>query len=100
MTAAEQARPDAVLSPAGHVLVAYFGDEAVLYDLVSARPALLNFTAAAVWAALDGVRTVDEISSMLAAEFGSDRATVAVGVETTLATLIERGLVVGEKTRS
>jgi hypothetical protein len=100
VTAAGALRPDSVLAPAAHVLVAHLDGEAVLYDLVSARPALLNVTAAAVWAALDGERTVGEIVSLLAVEFGSDPATVAGGVESTLLALLERGLVVGELTRS
>lgn len=85
--------PDGVPSRARHVLFAYLDDEAVLYDPDSRRPALLNVTAAAVWAAVDGSRTAGEIAALLAVEFGGDPSVVAAGVESTLATLADLGLV-------
>lgn len=86
--------PEAVPARAPHVVFASLDGETVLYHLERAQPALLNVTAAAVWAAIDGRRTVGEISSMLAADFGSEHQVVAAGVEATLAALLEVGLIV------
>ena len=78
--------------PAGHVSVSYLDGEAVLYDADRTRPVLLNSTAAAVWAALDGTRTVDEIAAELAVRFGAEPQQVAADVDAAVARFDELGL--------
>ena len=87
--------PDRVPVPLPHVCAAYIDDEAVLYDVARARPVLLNVTASAVWAAIDGERTVAEITSMLAELYGADEPTVRPGVTSTLVSFDELGLLQG-----
>lgn len=84
---------DSVPARVPRVLSATLDDETVLYDVASGRPALLNITAAAVWAELDGRRTVEEIVTLLADRFASSREVVAAGVVETLSVLVDRGLV-------
>ena len=60
-----------VPAAAGGICVAVLDDQAVLYDTDSARPVLLNITASAVWAEIDGQRTVAQISGELARRFGA-----------------------------
>ena len=69
-----------VPAPAPGVCAAVLDDQAVLYDVGSARPVLLNITASAVWAELDGRRTVGQIADDLARRFGADPTTVAADV--------------------
>ena len=77
---------------AQHVAVSYLDEEAVLYDEKHARPVLLNSTAAVVWAALDGLRTVEEIAAELAVQFGAERQRVAADVAAAIASFDELGL--------
>lgn len=77
---------------AGHVSVAVFDHESVLYDAVAARPLLLNVSAAAVWSMIDGVRTVAAIAVVLADRFGADRGAVAADVARAVARFRELGL--------
>lgn len=81
-----------VPSPAPGVCVAVLDDQAVLYDVASARPVLLNLTASAVWAELDGQRTVAQIADELATRFGAEPATVAADVLVALTSFEQLGL--------
>jgi len=87
--------------PALHVSVSYVDGEAVLYDAELTRPVLLNSTAAAVWAALDGRRTVAEIAARLAVRFGAEPQQVAADVAAAIVKFDELGLLSADKsTRS
>jgi len=72
---------------APHVSAALFDDAAVLYDADTARPVLLNVSAAAVWSAIDGVRTVADIVALLAVRFGADAAAIEADVSATVVRL-------------
>ena len=61
---------------AAAVRAAFLDGEAVLYGIEQGRSVLLNESAAAVWAAIDGQSTVREISADLADLHGVDRPTV------------------------
>jgi len=99
---ADDPDPDMVFVPvaAGHVSVAAFDHESVLYDAVAARPVLLNVSAAAVWSMIDGVRTVAEIADVLADRFGADRGAVAADVARAVARFRELGLLQDESAPS
>ncbi|MDO8362946.1 MAG: HPr-rel-A system PqqD family peptide chaperone [Actinomycetota bacterium] len=77
---------------AAHVCAAFLDDEVVLYDVHRARPLLLNATAAAVWAAIDGARTADAIAADLAQRFEADPRHVRDDVAATLLQFAELGL--------
>lgn len=81
-----------VPAPAPGVCVAVLDDQAVLYDVASARPVLLNLTASAVWAELDGQRTVAQIADELARRFGAEPTTVAGDVLLALSSFEQLGL--------
>jgi hypothetical protein len=81
-----------VPAAAGGICVAVLDDQAVLYDTGSARPVLLNITASAVWAEIDGQRTVAQISDELARRFGAEPTTVAADVLAALASFQRLGL--------
>ena len=78
--------------PAQHVAVSYLDGEAVLYDAHLIRPVLLNSTAAMVWTALDGMRTVAEVATELAVQFGAEPQQVAADVAVAIASFDELGL--------
>lgn len=75
------------------VCVAVLDGQAVLYDVGSARPVLLNTTASAVWVELDGHRTVAQVAALLAARFDADPALVAADVVRTITEFAALGLV-------
>jgi len=83
--------------PAQHVAVSYLDGEAVLYDSELIRPVLLNSTAAMVWAALDGVRTVEEVATELSVRFGAEPQQVAADVAAAIASFDELGLLATTK---
>ena len=70
--------------PAAHVSAEPFDGETVLYDTIGFRPVLLNVSAAAVWAAIDGRRTVAEIALRVASQFGAEPAVVLADVSATV----------------
>lgn len=80
---------------APHVEVASLDAEAVLYDVRAARPVLLNTTAAAVWGAIDGVRTVSEIAADLAVQFGAEPDQVETDVAATIVSFDRLDLLIG-----
>lgn len=86
--------PSFVPVPATHVESAEFEGETVLYDTIACRPVLLNVSAAAVWAALDGRRSMAEVVAAVADEFGAAVAAVAPDVTGTVAHFVSLGLVV------
>jgi len=88
--------PGWVPVPSPHVCAAFLDDEAVLYDVRTARPVLLNTTAAAVWATIDGVLTVAQISSVLADRYATDPGTVAPDVEHAIDRFGALGLLAGQ----
>ena len=71
---------------------AEFEGETVLYDAAVCRPVLLNVSAAAVWATIDGRRSVAEIAASVAAAFGADPAAVMPDVTATVARFEALGL--------
>jgi hypothetical protein len=66
--------------------------EVVLLHCRSRRLLGLNPTAARTWDLLDGRRTLDEIASAIACEFGAPPAAVAADVMTFASALAEREL--------
>jgi len=83
--------------PAQHVAVSYLDGEAVLYDAELIRPLLLNSTAAMVWAALDGVRTVEDVAAELSVRFGAEPQQVSADVAAVIARFDELGLIATTK---
>jgi len=65
--------------PASGVCSAFLDGEAVLYDLADRRAVLLNTTAAAVWAAVDGLANVGEIVAELCSLFAAEALSVRRG---------------------
>lgn len=80
---------DTVPQRAEGVLTAFLDGEAVLYLVDQARPVLLNTTAAAVWAAIDGTATVAEIATLLADLYEIDPSEVYDDVKTAVRRLRE-----------
>lgn len=70
--------------PAAHVVTANFEGETVLYDSIRCCPILLNVSAASVWAALDGRRSLADVVSAVAAGFGVASALVEADVVATV----------------
>ncbi len=68
------------------------GDEVVIYDPVRHLAHLLNPTAAAVWHALDGARTLPEVRDLLVARYHAPAATVGADVEALATRLSTQGL--------
>ncbi len=89
----ELIQPHTVATPAVRVHAEFLDDQAVLYDESSARPVLLNVSASAVWAALDGTSSVGRIAADLAAQFGADPDTVLRDVTAAVRSFTELGLV-------
>lgn len=87
--------PSFVPARAEHVSTAAFDGETVLYDAIACRPVLLNVSAAAVWAALDGDRTVAEIVVVVAAAFGAEPEAVRSDVGATISEFAALGLLAG-----
>lgn len=86
--------PSFVPVPAPHVEAAEFEGETVLYDTISCRPVLLNVSAAAVWAALDGRRSMAEVVAAVAEQFGAAAELVAADVADTVARFVSLALIV------
>lgn len=62
-------------------------------DRLAAPPMVLEGTAAAIWAAIDGRRTVAEVVDLVAEEYALAADDIRTDVEAFLADLAERGLV-------
>lgn len=88
----ESVEPSSVPVHGEHVSTAEFEGETVLYDAAVCRPVLLNVSAAAVWATIDGRRSVAEIAASVAAAFGADPAAVMPDVTATVARFEALGL--------
>ena len=86
-----QLSDDLVLRAAPGVCTAFLDDEAVLYLVPQAHSALLNPTAAAVWAAIDGETSVAGIVGVLAETFHTRPAAVRADVDRVLRHLLELG---------
>lgn len=86
--------PHTVVGPSAHVHAEFLDDQAVLYDVSNARPVLLNVSASAVWAALDGTTSVEHIAALLATRFGADPDTVLRDVTAAVRSFDELGLVI------
>ncbi len=67
--------------------------QVVLYDPPRTRSHVLNPSAAAVWASVDGQRTVTELIDLLQADTGADRAVLDRDVRTTLAQFLDSQIV-------
>lgn len=76
-----------VPAPAPDACIADFEDGAVLYSPSTQRSVLLNATAAAVWHAVDGRRTVADLTAHLALRYGADPRTVGSDVESSLSAM-------------
>jgi hypothetical protein len=87
MPGARQWSGDDVPAPAPDACIADFDDGAVLYSPTTQRSVLLNATAAAVWLAVDGRRTVADLIAHLAARYGADPRTVGSDVESSLSAM-------------
>ena len=68
-------------------------DESVLYDDRNDRLHLLNWSASAVWWALDGTSSVDDLTNDLARRFHAERDAMRSDVLTLLGVLGEMQLV-------
>lgn len=66
--------------------------EGLLFDTNTGRLHSLNPSAMAIWEACDGVATVDEIVAAVSELSGGAPEEISRQVETTVATLRERGL--------
>jgi hypothetical protein len=62
-------------------------------DRLADPPMVLEGTAAAIWAAIDGRRTVAEVVDLVAEEYALAADDIRTDVEAFLADLAERGLV-------
>jgi len=80
-----------VRSPAVHA--AELDGETVVYDPARRRLHLLNSSATAIWAALDGVTTCQELVPALAEAFAVDPDVLHDQVDHVLGTLSEEGLI-------
>ena len=85
----DEVHDETVPRRAESVLTAFLDGEAVLYLVDEARPVLLNTTAAAVWAAIDGTATVAEIAALLADLYETDPAAVRDDVKSAVQRLRE-----------
>ncbi len=70
--------------------------QVVLYDPARIRSHVLNASAATVWAAVDGQRTVAQIIDVLEADTGVDRATLGPDVRHALGGFVESRIVTDE----
>lgn len=67
-------------------------DEAVLVHPMQGKVRVLNPVGARVWDLVDGQRTLDTISRVIASEFAADLARVQIEVPTFCEDLAERGV--------
>jgi hypothetical protein len=72
-------------------------DESVLYDERDGRLHLLNWSASAVWWSIDGVATVDDLATGLAARFHAETPAMRSDVVTLLGVLGAEQLVVAAR---
>ena len=100
MTHASPLPPGFVAALAAHVGVAEFDVETVLYDAESARPLLLNVSAAAVWAAIDGTRTMAAIAAVVAEQFGVEPGSLYADVALAITRFADLGLLANEVVRN
>ncbi len=77
--------------------VAVVDGQVVLYDPIRSASHVLNPSAAAVWAAVDGRRTVVEVIDALEAETGVERARLDPDVRLALAGLLGAGILVADR---
>jgi len=68
-------------------------DESVLYDARDGRLHILNWSASAVWWALDGRTSIDELAADLAGRFHAERAAMRSDIVTLLGVLGAESLV-------
>jgi len=64
----------------------------VVYDERGQALLMLNASAGSVWASCDGVRTLEDIATALAAAHGAPRAAVLEDVCSTVCVLVDAGL--------
>lgn len=79
---------------AGRVDWVVAGDEAVLFDSESGALFELDPSATTIWTALDGTRSLDEITETIAASVDASRDAVREDVVAFCATLSEQDLIV------
>jgi Coenzyme PQQ synthesis protein D (PqqD) len=98
MTGAHGEPPSAAIAgafvpvPKGSVTKTEIDGEAVLLDNETGSLHVLNSTGAAIWLALDGTRTTDEIVSELSEAAAADPSRVRVDVKEFLRSLVDHGL--------
>lgn len=68
-------------------------DESVLYDERDGRLHILNWSASAVWWALDGRTSIDQLAADLAGRFHAERAAMRSDIVTLLGVLGAESLV-------
>jgi hypothetical protein len=91
----DAADPEAVPVPCPGVETAYLDGEAVLYQVATAKPILLNVTASAVWMLLDAETPVAGIARELADVFSADPEAVQRDVAIIVERFGEMGLLAG-----
>ena len=69
-----------------------FGSEAILLDPVTGQFAQVNNSGVAIWASIDGRRTVEEIARQVATEFEVDQADVVADVQAFIDELVDKQL--------
>ncbi len=82
-----------VVRPAPGVEASQFGADFVLLDGSGKVLRGLNATASRVWALLDGVRSAEQIASVLAGEFQVTEAQALADTLSFLQALLDKGLV-------
>lgn len=70
-------------------------DETVVMDMDSAEFFSLNSTAGAVWRAIDGARSRDEVVAAVAAEYAVSPADIGADVDELIEQLVASGFVRG-----
>lgn len=69
-----------------------FGSEAILLDPVTGQFAQVNNSGVAIWACIDGRRTVEEIARQIAADFEADPTDVVADIQAFIGDLIDKRL--------
>jgi hypothetical protein len=83
-----------VFQQSSHVASQDVGDELIVYDPDARKLYVLNWSAARVWALLDGRHTVVEVADKLRLACDGDPETILANVRETIAYLEGRNLVV------
>jgi hypothetical protein len=78
--------------PAPHLLETEVDGDVSLYDPTTESVTILNGTASDVWALCDGEHTVEEVTTLLAASYGTTESAIAEDVEKTIRRLRDSGL--------